>query len=307
MLTHKNTEKFRDPANRDRYAQFFSYEHLLFNSLSPEYFEPITALVLGTDSYERRPDFHIPTLDGIDEDTARMYLRLKRYHLTQLFFYYSKVYEFCRVLGVTNVFDLGCMTINQGLMLLRYTNLSYTGVEAYRFYLNDYRINDAFAPIGRPPKESKTDAFLYPTVDDAPPPFADGRIRYIKGAYPLPLSVPENSIGVSMRSLARTEDGEKIREIVSALTTDFDRVLFDPLFDRIEDWKTDDWSDFTVVQVGPTYLYATKYPEDIVRLKTMYLEEDGRFSTGIGSFEEYNAPFESVTDYEKERIVPWNL
>ncbi len=306
MSAQKIQEKCRNPANRDRYAQFFSYEHLLFNSFSTEEFDAVTALVLGTDAYERRPDFHIPTMDGIDEELAGMYIRRKRLHLTQLFFHYSKVYDLCRVLGVTNVFDLGCMTINQGLMLLRYTNLSYTGIDAYRFYLNDYRIGDAFTPIGRPPKSRRTDAFLYPTLDDAPPPFADGRIRYIKGAYPLPLSVPENSIGVSMRSFGFSEDGEKIREIVRALTTDFDRVLFDPRIDRLSDWITDDWADFTVVQIGPTYLYATKYPEDIARLERVYPREDGRFSTGIGSFAEYNSPFESVDQqYERECIVPW--
>ena len=305
MLKRKNTNKPFVSEKRDRYAQFFSYEHLLFNSLKQEEFDHIIAIVLGTDSYECLPDFHVPTLDDIDDSVAKSYLRAKRFHLTNLFFTYSRVYDLCRVLGVTNIFDLGCMTINQGLMLLRYSNMSYTGVEANRFYLNDYRIGDFFEAIGTKTCNIKKNAFLYPTVENIAP-FADGRIRYIKGDYPISLCVPKNSIGVSMRSLGFSDDKEHIKRIVRSLTSDFDRIIFDMRFDRITEWKTNDWEDFTVIQIGPTYLYATKYSEDIEQLAMMYPAKDGRFSTGIGSFEEYNSPFESPDDFEEKRIVSWH-
>ncbi len=305
MLKEKYTKNFCDYAKRERYAQFFSYEHLLFNSLKQDEFDRIIAIVLGTDSYECRPDFHVSTLDGIDDSVAKIYLRAKRFHLTNLFFTYSRVYDICRVLGVTNIFDLGCMTINQGLMLLRYSNMSYTGVEANRFYLNDYRIGDFFEPIGTKTCNIKKNAFLYPTVENVPP-FANGRIRYIKGDYPISLCVPKNSIGVSMRSLGFSDDKEQIKRIVHSLTCDFNRIIFDMRFDQITEWKTNAWEDFTVVQIGPTYLYATKYPEDIKQLAVMYPAKEGRFSTGIGSFEEYNSPYESADDFEEKRIVPWD-
>ena len=55
--------------------------------------------------------------------------------------------------------------------------------------------------------------------------------------------------------------------------------------ERIEWWKKQDWSGFEFYPIGPGgYIFGTKNPEDICRLKVMYPFEDRRFITGIGDY-----------------------
>ncbi len=309
-MINQNLEKnLRNPQKRDIYARFFSYEHILFSSLTAEEFDAISAFVLGTENLERHPDSHISAaeLENLDENMTRWYVRLKRFNMTNTFYHYSRVYDLCRVLGVANVYDLGCCTLNQGLMLTRYSNLRYVGIEGYRFYLNDYRISDFYNRIGVSENPAfRPMNFYYPTVDTAPPAFCDGRISYIKAEYPCELHPPVNSMGVSMRSLLFLDSREKIEKAVHAMTTDFDRIVFDVPHNRIDEWKNAGWEGFEMYEIGAGYMLATKYPGDLAKLKLMYPCENGVFHTGIGAFESYNSPFESEEKFETERAVHWN-
>jgi len=284
-----------DPQNRDSYAKTFLYEHILFNSMDRELFDSITKLVMGTEEIVKAADYHI---DEIEDDLADRYVRDKRFNLTQTFFRYSRIFDLCRVLGIANIYDIGCQTLNQAFLLIRYSNLNYTGIDGGTFYLNDYRLTD---------RDEKD--FYYPTTNQAPPAFCGGRIRFMKGYYPCEINAAPNNIACACASITELGDEESINKTAAALAKDFDRVLFNVTKDNLDYWRNANWGDLKFHPIGhANFVFGTKYPEDIDKLKVVYPFANGRFSTGICNFYEYNSPGkpEDADDCEFLEYSDWN-
>ena len=278
---------------RDWYMTFFLPESQpLLNGFPKARMDEVTRSLLGTDSpekclrtrYEKTP-----------EEDPEAYLEDKMREYRRVNYRYARIFEFCRVIGVRNIYDIGCQGLNQALLLSQFTAMSYTGIDG-SFSLNDWRKQDI---------EDKN--YHLPITREAPPPFCDGRIRFLKGYYPdvKPEILPD-SIAVGCYSFTMCR-GEKIPAVQNALTSDFDRILINIPGDtfRPEDgeiWKNASWTGFEVHPIGASnFLFATKIPEDIVRLKKMYpMDEYGRFSTGIdyGMFALSGfSPNDPYTDY----------
>ncbi len=261
---------FAFPESRDDMAKLFLPEnrHLL-DRIPDETMDEVRRVLLGCNS----PEFtELP--DTITDTT--FYVKAKEYRLRCVNLLYGRIFDFCRVLGVKHICDLGCCSLNQAFLLADCGDMTYTGMDSTHFVLNDWR-----------EKDRETGNYHEPFTTDAPPPFFDGRIRFVKGHYPdTPFEIRENSIMVGCYSLTMTREHE-IFETVFCLTRNFDRMLFNVGYDdeKAVLWKSVSWAGYAVHPIGPEgFVFATRHPEDIERLKQVYpCDKRGWFDTGIDS------------------------
>ncbi|MBQ8186194.1 MAG: hypothetical protein IJ037_04905 [Clostridia bacterium] len=257
---------------RDNLAKLFLPENQqLLNDLPDDRMDEIRRVMLGTEEpetclrsrYEKTP-----------EEDPELYLNDKLREYRAVNFRYAKIFDLCRVIGVKNIYDIGCQGINQALQLVNYSAMSYTGMDL-SFSFNDWRT-----------KDRETNNYHLPITGEAPPPFCNGRIRFVKGWYPeTALDVQEDSIFVSCYAMTMTRP-ENIPAMAQALQRNFDRMLFNVLWSREEAlnaWKSADWTGYAIHPIGPCgFVFATRHPEDIARLKKLYPCDDrGWFDTGI--------------------------
>jgi len=180
-------------------------------------------------------------------------------------------------LGIENIYDIGCGTINQAFLLISENDLSYTGMDTI-FELLDWREEDKAANY-----------YTHYYEKNAPLPFCDNRISFIRGIYPdSRFDVKPNHLAVASCSLAMCDTKKEINNVIKSLQRDFDRILFNPSLrdGDYEAWANADRSGFEVCPVDYSgYIYATKYPCDIEKLKEKYpVDEDGVFNTKIRNF-----------------------
>jgi len=269
---------------------FLPDQYKIRNMLAREKLDSIAKTVLGTDEIEKDTVVYW-------NDTPENYVKTKESFFITVYFRYSRIFELCRVLGVSNIYDIGCQTINQSFLLARYSTVSYTGITTGRFELNDYRLADY----------DTLNACNFVTRQ-APPPFCNGRIKFVLGYYPdVPLEIKPNNIAIACYALYQNDE-DSIKNISSAFVRDFDRVLFDIDFHRKEIcsiWKNQDWGEFQFFPIGPRgFVFGTKNPEDIRRLKETYPFEDGKFITGID--DSVNYAHCRIPDNIFEQYAEWN-
>ena len=286
-------------SERDRITGYFLPENIdARERLSRSELDEIAAELFGTDNLQRTL-----TVQGNHQENPDHYVKMKNWNLYEVNYRYSRIFDLCRVIGAVNLYDIGCQMINQSFLLLPYSRMSYTGIMNGKFVLNDYR-----------PSDVTTKNYHLLTADETPQPLCDGRIRYIRGQYPdLDLKVQPENIAVACYSLTMYREEEEIRKMVDALTRDFDRVLFNIAFrdsSVVRFWKNSDWKGFELYPIGPQgFLFATKKPEDIRRLKEFYPFEDGRFLTGIDTaMEHYSCSalsdlYRSYVDWQEEAVT----
>lgn len=267
------TNNIHNSAERDRLAGYFLPEN--YNKrklLCSEIIDSIEKTVLGTDDITKEI---VCKWDVTPEEDSGRYVSSKEGEYIQINYRYSRIFELCRVLGVANLYDIGCKTINQSFWLMRYSTVSYTGITNGSFVFNNFH-----------PSNWDTNDYHVITTTQTPLPFCNGRIQFIKGYYPdFPLEVQPNNIAIACYSFTMCREEEQIVRISTALSQDFDRVLFNtgwinPKLNEM--WKKQDWHDFEMYPIGPQgFVFGTKNPEDIRRMKETYPFENGRFITGI--------------------------
>jgi len=260
--------------NREELTRLFLPENTDTRALWSDQLALHTAqTLLGSDN----PDWHLVSqFEKTPKEDSKQYLSDKHREFRVVYYRYAKIFDFCRVLGISHIYDIGCQWINQAFLLVSHSVMQYTGIGC-TFSLLDWR------------KENRTaEHCRVPFVKEAPPPFCNGRIRFQKGWYPdIELSPEADSIAVASYSLTMCREEEEIVRTASALHKDFNRILFNidffPNSITASCWKAQDWNGYTIVPIGPCgFVYATRFPEDIERLKKVYpCDETGRFSTGI--------------------------
>ncbi len=268
----------RNDVDRDSIVNLFlpyqyNTQHV-FARLDPDHelLDDLTKQLLGTEDVEREVSSHAK---HCPEDRLGLQKQKAFYFL---YLHYSYIFDLCRVLGVKNLYDIGCQTVNQSFLLANpYTQMSYTGITNGSFDVLDFLPSDV--------EENRYDIL---TTKQTPLPLCNGRIRFIKGHYPnFPLEVLPNNIAIASHSFPMCPTEERVAQTVAALVRDFERILFDiPVFNpqRTAWWKQQDWQDFKFYAVGPSgFFLATKHAEDIRRMEVMYPHENGRFLTGIGA------------------------
>lgn len=280
---------------RDWHTSLFLPDKLSQRTAMPEQrHKEITEALLGME----HPDKEIGVMfEETPEENPAPYLEHKKREFHSVIRRYSKIFDLCRVLGITNIYDIGCCTINQAFLLAHHSRMNYTGLDC-GFILNDWRTSD-----------TETNNYYRLFAQEAPPPFCGGRIRFVEGWYPdTSFEVKPNNIAIGSYSLAMCEGKECIEKTVSALTHDFERILFN-LTIRDTDaafWKAAEWSGFEIHPIGPfEFVFATKNRCDLHRMMEMYpCDEKGRFDTGIDDsiYDMFipNDPYEFYTDWLKE-------
>ncbi len=261
--------EFTGSSERDRLTALFLPENsIAIERLTRDELDVYERIVFGVDE-------GIPSSSAILSEEC---LKIKQSTYYSVNFRYARIFDLCRVIGVAHIYDIGCMTINQAFQLVRYSAMSYTGITNNGFVLNDYRHGDW---------DEKNYREL--RLDEAPPPFCGGRISFAKGYYPdfVPEIAP-NNIAVSCYGFTVCREEGEIGRISSALVRDFDRVLFNIPWHKpefAEMWRTMDWGNFEFYPIGPQgFLFGTKNPEDIRRMKEQYPFFDGYFVTGIDDY-----------------------
>ncbi len=261
--------------NREELTRLFLPENTVMRSSHwPEQTAMETAgVLLGTKKTESRL---VSRFDKTPEEDPEQYLSNKYCEFRDVYYRYARIFDFCRVLGISHVYDIGCGWINQSFLLVSHSAMQYTGIDC-SFALIDWQ------------EQNRTAAHCtVPFVREAPPPFCNGRIRFQKGWYPDVALQPEaDSIAVACYSFTMCREKEEIARTTAALQKDFNRILFNlgwwPEAEAAVYWQSQDWSGYTVIPVGPCgFVYATRITEDIERLKKVYpCDEKERFITGI--------------------------
>lgn len=211
-----------------------------------------------------------------DKDDPVKCANMKMYDFISLNSHYSHVRDFCNVLGVTNLYDIGCQTINQSFLFAdKYSKISYTGITDGSFDLIDFQNSDI-----------EEGYYNIINARHTPPEFFGGRIRYINAHYPddCDLEVSPNNIAVALHSFTMISTEDEVIKTANALVRDFERVMFDinPYKPNlVECWKTQDWGDFKFYPVAANCFFGTKFPDDIPKLEAMYVHKDGMFETGV--------------------------
>lgn len=115
------------------------------------------------------------------------------------------------------------------------------------------------------------------------PPLCDGRIRFVRGNYPeAELGIAPNNIAIASYTFTMCRDEDSIKNIAAALVRDFDRFLFNVDVGCLETWKQLDWHGTQFFPIGPQwFVFGTKIPSDVEKIKAAYPFEDGHFETGI--------------------------
>lgn len=230
-------------------------------------------LIFDTDDFRYIPNRWVSEKD---KDDPVQCAKMKMYDFISLNSHYSHVRDFCNILGVTNLYDIGCQSINQSFLFAeKYSKISYTGITDGSFDLIDYQYSDI-------------DEGYYNIINarHTPPEFFGGKIRYINAHYPddCDLKVVPNNIAVALHSFTMISTEDEAARTANALVHDFERVIFDinPYRPNIvECWKAQDWGDFKFYPVAKNCFFGTKFAEDIPKLESMYVHKDGMFETGI--------------------------
>lgn len=201
---------------------------------------------------------------------------------------YSKVFSFCMSLGIQNIYDIGCGSQMQGLMMMYAPEMTYTGIDPYLFH-------DPFTDFEADPG----------TINDRLAEFQGGsyskdRVFYIQKGYPCDLEIERNNIAVMLYMGMEIEKNSKaMKKLTEALSNDFERIFKNltqteldvdlvkhtsakeivhgdvevrknVFADNLLQWKHS-MPEFTFFTLGNGFIFATKNARDIKKLQANYI------------------------------------
>jgi len=235
--------------------------------------------------------------NGLDGDATKLnvYKRIMAANMNYFscFYRYSRIFSLCRALGVTNIYDIGCGSQLQAFLVMYAPDMNYTGIDPNIF--GDYP-DDFF-----PDPDYMNELFEQFNGND--------KIKYIKGAYPVDLTVAENNIAacINVGSIANAVDNEKGKNIVEALTKDFERIALnvperelslagmtikDIIYNDVDVWVNpfekyyglwkEAMPDFAFYRIGePNLIFGTRIADDREKLEKKYTLIGDQVLTGI--------------------------
>ncbi len=199
---------------------------------------------------------------------------------------YTGVFKLCRRLGIKNIYDIGCGSGLQAFLLMKYPDVSYTGIES--------------APFRNPVDGFKTDAaqlnalFYSFTGSD--------RIYYVDKSYPYDFTPEPNNIAILLYTMMNRE----IEPFAADLSRDFERIIItlpksefawkgknikeivyrdvelwsDPFDKLLTRWKKA-MPNYHFYQIREqNVIFATKIPDDDAKIKQNYTLINNNILTG---------------------------
>jgi len=112
--------------NREELSRLFLPENTDTRACwSDQLTEETTAALLGSKKWER---YLVSWFDKTPEEDPEQYLSNKYHEFKDVYYRYAKIFDFCRVLGIPHVYDIGCQWINQSFLLVSHSVIRYTGI-----------------------------------------------------------------------------------------------------------------------------------------------------------------------------------
>jgi hypothetical protein len=174
--------------------------------------------------------------------------------------YYACFFDLCGFLKIKNVYDIGCGHAFQARLLKWYTEMNYTGVDL---------------------SASESTKVLFTEIFGS-------RFKLQEARYPYLIMPPENNIAISIHAMTNDADKEKIESLTIPLSRDFERIIISIDNDMLTQWQSA-LADFEICKIGDSsdqwnavsdYIFGTKFPEDIVKIKAQYKYIDNQFQIG---------------------------
>lgn len=244
--------------------------------LTLEELNEVTKKILGCEVIKK----HACMVKGNHSDMCCIYS--KYFEFFRIYQDYANIFDFCKTMGVSHIYDIGNCFINQSFLLFDCPDIAYTGIDGGATLMDYRNVVDETYPN-----------YHYPHTDTVES-FCNGRISFVVGEYPsVELTYEKNNIAVAIYSLGTypfmAGSGPSVEEITEGLRKDFDRVLmsiyckdFREPFGCMDVW-TSRMPEFTFykVQFGAADLiYATKLPEDIEKPEKLKSDEAYRPKAG---------------------------
>ena len=181
-----------------------------------------------------------------DAVSLDIYTKLYAVRYNKQYISYERLFGLCKLLGISNLYDIGCGDAYQAFMLTDYTlsghwNVFYTGIDCHGDFTY---INEIFKEYGE-------------------------KIKFLNAFYPFEITPAPNNIAISCYAIGMERDEEKIKNIETALSRDFERILINVHPSFTHRWEKN-IEGFEIHKIRNTkYIFGTKFPEEISKLKDM--------------------------------------
>lgn len=300
-MEKKNAEQKKVDRSQNKTANYLIYKYLkkedLVKLTDEEFAVLQTKLKLpespiGSSSiYFFTEDSNVQGFQG-DKTKLNVYKRAiaARQHYFDCFYRYSQVFGLCRTLNIVNIYDIGCGSKLQSLLLMGADEMNYTGIDSYIFH----DVVDGF----RAPPEYINELFQKFAGSD--------RIYYVQSEYPYNFTIEKNNIAILLYTMM-TSDKNRIKKLADNLSHDFERVVLnipfsefnltgmkakDIVYNDVEIWKNpfeecySMWKrtmpDYEFYKIGePNIIFATKNSRDRKKLEKNYTIIKDKILTGI--------------------------
>jgi hypothetical protein len=210
-------------------------------------------------------DFKSEIFEKSDEASLDVYSTMYMSKCFPIFDYYSRIFGICKLLGITNLYDIGCRTIGAAFLLSDYNSAIYTGIDCHKPYI-DFN-----------------NAHLLDLLTE----FYGERFKFQEGEYPFTIAPQESNVAISCFAIGfgiPNKNKRVIKNTAAALSRDFERIIINVNHEYFEAWKSE-LTDFEIYKIGETssttFIFGTKFSEDVAELKKQYKFIDNEFITGI--------------------------
>jgi hypothetical protein len=210
-----------------------------------------------------------------DKDALKMYVNLKAVSLRAYFTSYARKFGLCRLLGINNIYDIGCGNHYQAYMLMS-MDIYYTGID-YSDKIDFEEMNRAFAGLGN-------------------------KKKFINEMYPCDVAPPPNNAAIASGWNYNRGGEGALKRFAKAVSKDFERIITNVTVDGMdaEDfitfWETS-LPGYKVYKIGcdrlmykagyESCIFATRFQKDIDITESVgYEYADERFTVGSMYLEE---------------------
>jgi hypothetical protein len=159
---------------------------------------------------------------------------------------YARFFGLCRLLKITDIYDIGCGQTDQAFYLASYPDMFYTGIDCGPDYTH---INKLFAKN------------------------CGERIKFRYARYPFPINPVSKNIAIAHYS--------KNKSMYEAFTKDFERIIIDIDMKKVGSLKKSlsDFKLYKITAYANPIVFGTKFPKEIDLLKAInYNFYDDRFA-----------------------------
>ena len=194
-----------------------------------------------------------------NEKSLDIYVKLQSANQHKIYDNYARIFQLLRILGVNNIYDIGCGNMYQAFLLINYQSIFYTGIDYERSFVFEY-MNKLFAEV------------------------CGDRIKFYEAEYPFVIDSTQNNAAISCFCLGTIlKDEKSIKNAACAISRDFERIIMNIDGKYFNIWEAE-MSLFKLYKIGDDGLiFGTKFSKDICKIKEKYICINNQFEIGFGN------------------------